>query len=89
MENLFLQEARLKPFPEYRLVHRDMVQQPLVVYVVEATFDITFQNPRGTATSGEIGKASFNRVRAASHPSKSIGTTVRDGFRNRIKREQM
>jgi len=42
---LVLQIARLEPFPEYRSIHRDVLEKPEVTDVVKAALDISLKNP--------------------------------------------
>jgi hypothetical protein len=52
----------LKPFPENSLVRRDVGHQPVMTDVVEASGDISLQNPTGGERPRELDKTLLDRI---------------------------
>ena len=45
-KELFVEyKTAFKPFPEHHFIHRDIVEQPFMADVVEASFNVALQNP--------------------------------------------
>ena len=49
----------MQPLAQDDLVHRDVVQQPVMADVVEAASDVAFENPLRAVAFGESAEAVF------------------------------
>ncbi len=82
-------DSGLQPFSQHDPVHGDVGQQPVVIQMVEAPFDVRVQYPlRGTG-AGQDNKALRSRVRGGSTSPEPVGVRIRRAFRYRFQREQV
>ena len=54
--------ASLQPFAQYRLVHGDVAEQPVMIDVIKAPFDVRFEYPLRSAASAQYDVALADRV---------------------------
>src|SRR5712692_7239386 len=80
MEDVLVHVSRLQPLPEDGFVHGDVGQEPVVADLVEAGFDVPFEDPCRRVPVGQHGVALLDRVGAAPFFPKSIGVRVGGGF---------
>ena len=90
-EQLFIEhKSTFEPFLQHNFIHRDIVQQPVMAYVVEAAFDVSFKNPfRRMPSLTKGGKTMLHCIFCTAFLSESIGMRIGGCFRNGFKCEQI
>ena len=82
-------DSGLQPFSQHDPVHGDVGQQPVVIQMVEASFDVRVQYPlRGTNTRQD-NEALRSRVHGGPASPKPVGVRIGRAFRYRLQREQV
>jgi len=78
-----------QPFLQYLLVHRDVVQEPLVADPIEARLDIAFEYPLGRAFSAQRPEGLVDGVSRRATDPKTVRVRVGHRLRNRVERQQV
>jgi len=73
--------AGFKPGAEHLLVHRDVLEQPLMANFIEASPDVSFQHLGGAVLVGEHLKALLQSIGTAEAFAKAIGVSVGQSLR--------
>ena len=84
-EKLFVEnETAFQPFAEHHFIHRDIVQQPVVADVVEASFDVALHNPLRGWLFGQVDIALVYGVARASFLTETVRMVIRSSFCNGV-----
>ncbi len=68
--------AGFEPFAQQLLIHRDVLQQPLVADFIETGPDVSFEYPSGGYLAGEHGVALGQGIGTTAAFAKTIGVSV-------------
>jgi hypothetical protein len=85
----FFHIARLQPFPEYHLIHRDMGEHPIMTDVIEATLDIAFHYPLCCSLLSKQRMELFTGICCRTSGPKAVGIRVSNCFRHWFQGQQV
>ena len=86
---LVLHEPGFEPLSEDSPIHDHVIEQPLMADLVEAAFDVAFEDPLRRVVSGQHDETLPDGVGAAAAFPESVGVPVGAGFRDGLQGEHV
>src|SRR5712692_1127268 len=89
VERMLLHVPGFQPLPQHPLVHRDMGEQPVVAYCVEAGRDVALQDPLSRSLPGKDDRALHHRIGGGSFLPEPVGVRVGSCLGDGVQGEQV